>query len=171
MSQETQIGNLGGGISDEDSKLVDSILHDINNSGSQQSQEPQRPQQQQGDHQQQPSPEQIKMMQQQQMAMRQQQMAQQQMAQQQMAQQQMNQKQNIIQGDSENNIMENIKVEAKNIMTVILLCIIFNIEQVDGIFKAQSMFITESGSLNMQAVFVKALLIGIIFYVVKTYLL
>ena len=28
MSQETPIGNLGGGISDEDSKLVDSILND-----------------------------------------------------------------------------------------------------------------------------------------------
>jgi len=34
MSQETQIGNLGGGISDEDSRLVDSILNDINNTGS-----------------------------------------------------------------------------------------------------------------------------------------
>ena len=31
MSQETQIGNLGGGINDEDSKLVDSILNDLNN--------------------------------------------------------------------------------------------------------------------------------------------
>ena len=31
MSQETPIGNLGGGISDEDSRLVDSILNDINN--------------------------------------------------------------------------------------------------------------------------------------------
>ena len=30
MSQETQIGNLGGGISDEDSKLVGSILNDLN---------------------------------------------------------------------------------------------------------------------------------------------
>ena len=30
MSQETQIGNLSGGISDEDSKLVDSILNDLN---------------------------------------------------------------------------------------------------------------------------------------------
>ena len=184
MSQETSIGNLSGGISDEDSRLVDSILNDINNSGDPRAQTPQQgsqqgpqqggpqqggPQQgsqqgpQQGPQQGQPSPEQIKMMQQQQMAMRQQQMAQQQMAQQQMAQQQMNQqKQNIIQGESENNIMENIKVEAKNIMTVILLCIIFNIEQVDSIFKAQAMFITESGSLNMQAVFVKALLVGII---------
>ena len=32
MSQETQIGNLSGGISDEDSRLVDSILNDINSS-------------------------------------------------------------------------------------------------------------------------------------------
>ena len=31
MSQETPIGNLSGGISEEDSKLVDSILNDINN--------------------------------------------------------------------------------------------------------------------------------------------
>ena len=69
MSQETQIGNLGGGISDEDSKLVDSILNDINSSSG-----PQQGGQGQG---QQPSPEQIKMMQQQ-MAQRQQQMAQQQ---------------------------------------------------------------------------------------------
>ena len=30
MSQETQIGTLSGGISDEDSKLVDSILNDLN---------------------------------------------------------------------------------------------------------------------------------------------
>ena len=61
MSQETQIGSLGGGISDEDSKLVDSILNDINNSGSQQPQRPQQQQQQQqqGNPQQQPTPEQM----------------------------------------------------------------------------------------------------------------
>ena len=38
MSQETPIGNLGGGISEEDSKLVDSILNDINNSSQPQTQ-------------------------------------------------------------------------------------------------------------------------------------
>jgi len=163
MSQETQIGNLGGGISDEDSKLVDSILNDINSSSG--------PPQQQGDPGQQPSPEQMKMMQQQQMAQRQQQMAQQQMAQQQMAQQQMaQQKMNMIQGDS-NDIIGNIKLEAKNIMTIIFLCILLNIEQVDVLFKSLSIFTSESGGLNMQAVFVKALLIGSVFYLVKTYLL
>ena len=169
MSQETQIGNLGGGISDEDSRLVDSILNDINNSGSSQQQGP--PQEQSP--QQQPSPEQIKMIQQQQMAMRQQQMAQQQaMAQQQhIAQQEIQQKQNIIQNIGGNDIVENIKVEAKNIMTIIFLCILFNVDQVDSIFKSQTMFVNDTGALNMQAVFFKAVLIGIIFYLVKTYLL
>jgi hypothetical protein len=161
MSQETQIGNLGGGISDEDSKLVDSILNDINSSASPQ----------QGQPGQQLSPEQMKMMQQQQMAQRQQQMAQQQMAQQQMAQQQMaQQKMNMIQDDS-NDIITNIKLESKNIMTIIFLCILLNIEQVDALFKSLSIFTSESGGLNMQAVFVKALLIGSVFYLVKTYLL
>ena len=35
MSQETPIGNLSGGISEEDAKLVDSILNDLGQ-GSQQ---------------------------------------------------------------------------------------------------------------------------------------
>jgi len=182
MSQETQIGNLGGGISDEDAKLVDSILNDINSTGSQSAQQnpPQgqnMPQVQQG---QQPSPEQIKMMQQQQVAQRQamqQQMAQQQamqqqqMAQQQAMQQQVNQKTNMIVNDKSNDILENIKFEAKNVMVVIFLSVLMNIEQVDNLFKNVTMFLSEDGSLNIQAVFVKAVLIGTIFYVVKTYLL
>jgi len=159
------IGNLGGGISDEDSKLVDSILNDINSSSG-----PPQKQGQQGQQGQQPTPEQMQMMQQQQqqaMAQRQQQMAQQQaMAQQQMSQQKMN----MIQNDS-NDMMDNIKLEAKNIMAVVFLCILFNIDQVDSLFKSASIFMSESGGLNMQAVFVKALMIGSTFYLIKTYLL
>ena len=157
MSQETQIGNLSGGISEEDSKLVDSILNDINNTGGPQ-QRPQQGQPQQGGGQ--PSPEQIKMMQQQQMAQ-----------QQAMAQQQMSQKTNMIQNEKSNDVLENIKIEAKNVMVVIFLCVLFNIDQVDNLLKGVSMFLSEDGSLNMQAVFLKAVLIGVIFYVVKTYLL
>lgn len=175
MSQETPIGNLGGGISDEDSKLVDSILNDINNSsGPPQGQgqtQVQGGNPQQG---QQPSPEQIKMMQQQQMMRQQaaQQQAQQAMAQQQAQQQAMvQQKMNLIQGSGSGDIMENVKLEAKNIMTVVFLCILFNIEQVDNILKGISMFVNEGGGLNMQAVFLKSIVIGLIFYVVKTYLL
>ena len=182
MSQETQIGNLSGGISAEDSKLVDSILNDINNSGQQrppqqQGAPQQGPPQQQGGQQQQgqPSPDQIKMMQmarQQQMAQQQQMAAKQQQLQQ---QQQMAQgpqgAQRVIQGGGTDSLIESVKLEAKNIMTVILLCVVFNVEQVDGLFKTQSMFVTEAGALNMQAVFVKAILIGLIFYAVKVYLL
>ena len=171
MSQETSIGNLGGGISDEDSKLVDSILNDINSSSAQGT----SPQQGGG---QQPSPEQIKMMQQQQMMRQQaaQQQAQQQALVQQQAQQQaqhqaMAQKMNMIQGSGSGDIMENVKLEAKNIMTVIFLCILFNIEQVDNILKGVSMFVNEGGGLNMQAVFLKSIVIGLIFYIIKTYLL
>ena len=176
MSQETQIGNLSGGISDEDSRLVDSILNDINSSGAQQ----QQPQQQQQQQQQQPlqqqqqqqlAPEQIKMIQQQQQqqALRQQQMAQQQ----QLAQQQasVQQKMNLIQQGAGGDIMESVKLEAKNIMTVVFLCILFNIEQVDNLLKGVTMFVSEGGGLNMQAVFLKSILIGLIFYLVKTYLL
>ena len=56
-------------------------------------------------------------------------------------------------------------------MVVIFLCVLFNIDQVDNLLKGVSMFLSEDGSLNMQAVFLKAVLIGVIFYVVKTYLL
>ena len=80
MSQETQIGNLSGGISDEDSKLVDSILNDLNShSEGQQQQQPQPQQQpQQGEMGQMPrqelTPEQMRQIQmQRQMAMQQQQ--------------------------------------------------------------------------------------------------
>ena len=177
MSQETLIGNLGGGISEEDTKLVDSILNDINNSNGPPKQQQQQQQQQQvqqssqPQQQQQLSPEQIKMIQHQEM-MRQQALSQQQaLAQQQSVQQQaISQQMNMIKG-SNNDIIDNIKLEAKNIMTVMFLCILFNIEQVDNILKGFNLFIGENGNLNIQAIFLKSIIIGIIFYIVKTYLL
>ena len=106
----------------------------------------------------------------QQQAMTQQQaMAQQQALAQQQAMSQ--QKMNMIQGSGSGDIMENVKLEAKNIMTVIFLCILFNIEHVDNILKGVTMFVNEGGGLNMQAVFLKSIVIGLIFYVIKTYLL
>ena len=192
MSQETQIGNLSGGISDEDSKLVDSILNDLNSHSDDSHMAQQGPQQgpqaqPQGQQRPELTPEQMKQIQmqrqmamQQQQLMQQQQMAQQQMAQQQMAQQQMAQQNS--QGNNQqmgkemktdsDNIVDQIKNESKSIILVIFLSIILNLEQVDNLFKSQpSFFTTESGSLNMQAIFLKALIIGLIFYAVKTYLL
>ena len=78
---------------------------------------------------------------------------------------------NLIQQGAGGDIMESVKLEAKNIMTVVFLCILFNIEQVDNLLKGVTMFVSEGGGLNMQAVFLKSILIGLIFYLVKTYLL
>jgi len=185
MSQETQIGNLSGGISDEDSKLVDSILNDLNSHSEQERRMPERRQMPEQEMQQRPelSQEQIRQIQmQRQMAMQQQQLMQQQQIAQQMAQQMAMQpngaqptgvhseKKEMIQSDQ--GIMDQIKNESKSIILVIFLSIILNLEQVDNLFKSQpSLFVNESGSLNLQAVFLKALIIGLIFYGVKSYLL
>jgi hypothetical protein len=173
MSQETSIQNLGNGISDEDSRLVDSILNDLNTDKPQQIPQ-QMPQQmnQQMNQGQQLSPEQMKQIQmQRQMAMQQQQ----QML---MQQQQQLSKKNLSQ-DSENvtlnntdDIIENIKKESKSIILVILLSVVLNLEQVDNLFKMQpTLFLTETGCINVQGVLIKGIVIGILYYVVKSYIL
>ena len=77
----------------------------------------------------------------------------------------------MIEGDKSDDVLENIKYEAKNVMVVIFLSILLNIDQVNNVFKGIAMFVDETGSLNMQAVFLKAVLVGFIFYIIKTYLL
>ena len=84
---------------------------------------------------------------QQQMA-QQQAMQQQQMAQQQAMQQQVNQKTNMIVNDKSNDILENIKFEAKNVMVVIFFPMYFNeLEQVDNLFKNVAMFLMKMDPL------------------------
>ena len=126
------------------------------------------------------TPEQMRQIQmQRQMAMQQQQLMQQQEMAQRMAAQQMAEKKMGEQGkenkemvQKNDSIIDQIKNESKSVILVIFLSIVLNLEQVDGLFKSQpSIFTNEAGSLNMQAIFVKALIIGAIFYAVKTYLL
>jgi hypothetical protein len=171
MSQETQINNLGGGISDEDSKLVDSILNDLNQGSPQQAPQPGPPQQQhrgppqqqqQGPPQQGGVPpemteDQYKMM----MMQRQQQMAAHQQQQHDMM------KQNMIKNNSPENIIDSLRDESKNIGLVVLLSLVMNLEQVNELFKMVSVFKDENGLINMQALLVKALLVGVIYYLVK----
>ena len=173
MSQETTIDNLpSNNIKDHDIKLVDDILNDLNNTDTSYQEEisPQKI------HKQKPSPsvasseqltpEQIKMMQmQRQMAMQQQQ--QQLMQQQQLSQQK---HMNIIQSEKEDSIIEGIKQEAKNIILIIILSILFNIEPIDNLFKMYpNLFVTEAGFINMQGVLIKALFIGTFFYIIKSH--
>ena len=163
---ETRIDNLSGGISDEDAKLVDSILNDLGQGqGQGQGQGPQM------------SPEQQQAMQQQAMLAQQQQQLQQQQAMQQQAMQQQQQQggpamQPQMSGPSVSaSIMEEIQAEAKSIIVIMTLFILLNLDQVNDLFKKIALFVSENGSLNMQSVFVKALLLGSLYFVIKTKLL
>jgi hypothetical protein len=172
MSQETPIGSLNN-VSDEDSKLVESILNDLNNDQSSSPQGPSSGQSQGGE---QMTPEQMKAIQmQRQMAMQQQQQQNLMAQQQQLQQQRMNQQKMPTENTTPNggdNLIENIKKEAKSILLVIFLSLLFNLEQVDNIFKmSPSLFLNEAGTINIQGVLSKAILIGLSYYLIKTYLL
>ena len=159
---ETRIDNLSGGISDEDAKLVDSILNDLGQ-GQGQGQGPQM------------SPEQQQAMQQQAMLAQQQQQLQQQQAMQQQAMQQQQggpAMQPQMSGPPVSaSIMEEIQSEAKSIIVIMTLFILLNLDQVNDLFKKIALFVSENGSLNMQSVFVKALLVGALYFIIKTKLL
>ena len=169
-------------MNDEDSKLVESILNDLNGSqhGPQQQQGPPQqgppqqgpPQQQHGE---QMTPEQMKAIQmQRQMAMQQQQQQlmaqQQQIAHQQRMSQQKPSTENIITNDA-NSLIDNIKKESKSIILVIILSFIMSIDKVNSVFKvAPSLFLSEDGSVNLQGALIKSLILGVVYYLVKTYL-
>ena len=165
MSQETPIGNLGGGsMNQEDSRLVDSILNDLNTG--QQPQQPQQQQQQQqmpmdGGQAQQMSPEQHREM----LEQRQHEMMQQQMMQQQM----MMQQQQEMQNSQPESIVEKLQSEWKSILIIIVLSVAVNSSVVDDLFKMNetTYFLQENGTLNMQAVVIKALFIGVAFFLVN----
>ena len=167
MSQGTPINKLGGGsMNDEDSRLVDSILNDLNNKPSDQQQQPSMPQQpnipQAGGPPQQVSPEQHKAM----LAQRQQAMMQQQMMMQQQAM--MNQNKKEVSGES---ILEKLQGEWKSLLIIFVLAVSMNLDVVDNLFKMEglTMFLTESGGLNIQATFIKAVSVVIVYFIINTF--
>ena len=158
MSQETPIGNLGGGnsMNQEDSRLVDSILNDLN-SGNQQ-QQPRESESQQMNQEQH-----REMLEQRQHEMMQQQMMQQQMMMEQQQQQQQN---------SPESLLEKLQSEWKSILIVVVLSVVINTGMVDDLFKMNetTYFLQENGTLNMQAVIIKGLVVGLIFFLFKTFI-
>ena len=160
MSQETPIGNLGGGsMNQEDSRLVDSILNDLNTGQQPQQQQQQMPMD--GGQAQQMSPEQHREM----LEQRQHEMMQQQMMQQQM----MMQQQQEMQNSQPESIVEKLQSEWKSILIIIVLSVAVNSSVVDDLFKMNetTYFLQENGTLNMQAVVIKALFIGVAFFLVN----
>ena len=163
MAQETPIGNLGN-MNQEDSQLVDSILNDLNSGQKQQQQHQQQQQQPQY------SPEQQQAMlaeRQRELEMQQEQQMQEQMYHQQMMEQQANMVSN-----TPNDIMEKIKDDGKYVVVVVILCIIVNMGFVDELFKMNEMtiFLTEAGTLNTQAIVIKAVAVGLVFFVIKYFM-
>lgn len=162
MSQGTPINKLGGNtMNEEDSRLVDSILNDLNNKpGEQSQQQPSMPQA--GAPPQQVTPEQHKAM----LAQRQQAMMQQQMMMQQQAMMNQNKK-----DTSNESILEKIQSEWKSLLIIFVLAVSMNLDVVDNLFKMDglTMFLTESGGLNIQATFIKAVCVVIAFFVINTF--
>lgn len=165
MAQETPIGNLGNSMNQEDSRLVDSILNDLN-SGQQQQQQQQHAQMpMEGGPPQQMNPEQHRaMLEQRQHEMMQQQMMQQQMMMQQQQQQQEN-------DDNKIPLLDKLQYEWKSILVVIILSITMNMDFVNGIFKMNenTYFIQENGTLNIQAIIIKGVIIGSLYFLLKSF--
>ena len=164
MSQGTPINKLGGNsMNDEDSRLVDSILNDLNNKPPEQQQQQQQPSMPQaGGPPQQVSPEQHKAM----LAQRQQAMMQQQMMMQQQAM--MNQNKKEVSGES---ILEKLQGDWKSLLIIFVLCVAINLDVVDNLFKMDglTLFLTESGGLNMQATFIKSVAVVIVYFIINTF--
>ena len=162
MSQGTPINKLGGNsMNEEDSRLVDSILNDLNNKPGEQQPQPNMPQA--GGPPQQVTPEQHKAM----LAQRQQaMMQQQQMMMQQQAMMNQNKKDN-----SNESILEKIQSEWKSLLIIFVLAVSMNLDVVNNLFKVDglTMFLTESGDLNIQATFIKAVCVVIAFFVINTF--
>ena len=169
MSQETPLNSLGGNkMNSEDSRLVDSILNDLNStkpqqSGPQQS-GPQQQMPQRGQAPQQMSPEQHKAL----LAQRQHQM----MQQQQMLQNQVPQKIQEVSSNENESLLDKLQKDAKYIIIVISLSIIANISVVDELFKMEGVtyFMQDNGNLNIQATIIKAIVVGVIFFICKNFL-
>ena len=114
------------------------------------------------------SPEQHKaMLAQRQQAMMQQQMMMQQQQQMMMQQQQKEDKKD----DPAESIIEKLQDGWKGILVVFILCVFVNMDTVDNLFKldGNTMFLTETGGLNMQATIIKALAVAIIYFVTTSF--
>ena len=162
MSQGTPINKLGNNnMNDEDSRLVDSILNDLNSKPSQPP--PQPPQE--GMPPQPISPEQHKAM----LAQRQQAMMQQQMMMQQQAM--MQQQQTKEKKDTSESILDKLQDNWKVIAVVFVLSFMSNSSPVDNIFKLDTsgFFMNENGELNMQTVLIKALCVAIVYSLFVTF--
>ena len=83
------------------------------------------------------------------------------------------QRNQVISESSGNDFLDAIKLESKSILCVIALGFLMNQDIITDLFAStdSSIFInTETKALTVQSNFIKAIIMGILFYVIKTYL-
>ena len=82
-------------------------------------------------------------------------------------QQQMLQQQQLKNKDL--SLLDKLQGQWKSILLIVVLSVIVNMSFVDSIFKINenTMFILEDGSLNMQAIIMKGLVVGSLFFTVN----
>ena len=164
MSQGTPINKLNNNtMNDEDSRLVDSILNDLNNKpGEQPNVQQPNSMPQPGFQPQQVTPEQHKAM----LAQRQQAMMQQQMMMQQQALNNQNKKE-----ISSESIIDKLQGDWKSLLIIFVLAVSMNLDVVDNLFKMEGLtvFLTESGGLNIQATFIKAVSVVVLYFIINTF--
>ena len=161
MSSSIDSLRTGGDMNDSDTQLVDSILNDLKQN------KPAPEQHYQEQQQQELTPEQQKMI-----YMQQQQELEQQ--QQQMMQQQNSPETNMIQQFDPDNILNNLKKEGKSILLVILLGLLINLDPINNFIKSTDIsFLVnlESKELTIQSLFLKAIVMGVLFYTIKTFIM
>ena len=162
----SSIDSLRNNIQDKDTQLVDSILQDMK-----QNKQPQQMEQQS-----ELTPEQEKelYLRQQQELEYQQKMMHEQMMEQQQREQQQEQVNTVITNHPKDDFINNLKKESKYIVLVIFLGLLLNLDMINQLFKStnSSFFIDlESKELTIQSSLVKALVMGILFYVIKIFII
>ena len=82
----------------------------------------------------------------------------------------MNQQQK--EGDISTSLIEKLQSEWKSILIIVVLSVVMNTGVIDDLFKMGDVtyFLQENGALNMQAVIIKAIIIGSIFFLSKSFI-
>ena len=77
-------------------------------------------------------------------------------------------KANVISDDIGSNLVRSFQDNLKYIIIVVILSVLINIGPVDDVFKVgDKYFLEENGNLNIQAIIIKGLLVGLLFFVFK----
>ena len=76
---------------------------------------------------------------------------------------------NSMEKNSIDNIIDMVKYESKNILLVIVLAFVFNLEQSNSILSYYSgAFLEGTTTLSTQGIIIKSLIIGLVYFVIKS---